>query len=61
VPDGDQQRRDAEHRARHYSGGGEWYAALGTPKNGGTRLYSISGHVNKPGIYELPLGFNLRR
>src|SRR3984885_14420485 len=40
--------------------GGDWYAALGTPKNGGTRLYSISGHVNKPGIYELPLGFNLR-
>jgi NADH-quinone oxidoreductase subunit F len=41
--------------------GGEWYAGLGTPKNGGTRLYSISGHVNKPGIYELPLGFNLKR
>ncbi len=41
--------------------GGEWYASLGTPKNGGTRLYSISGHVNRPGIYELPLGFPLRR
>ncbi|HEV2490810.1 MAG TPA: NADH-quinone oxidoreductase subunit NuoF [Candidatus Acidoferrales bacterium] len=41
--------------------GGEWYASLGTPKNGGTRLYSISGHVNRPGIYELPLGFNLKR
>jgi NADH-quinone oxidoreductase subunit F len=41
--------------------GGEAYAALGTPKNGGTRLYSISGHVNRPGIYELPLGFSLRR
>jgi NADH-quinone oxidoreductase subunit F len=41
--------------------GGEWYAGLGTPKNGGTRLYSISGHINKPGIYELPLGFNLKR
>src|ERR1700729_4616000 len=41
--------------------GGDWYAALGTPKNGGTRLYSISGHINKPGIYELPLGFNLKR
>src|ERR1700674_4884267 len=25
--------------------GGEWYAALGSPKNGGTRLYSISGHI----------------
>ena len=41
--------------------GGDAYAALGTPKNGGTRLYSISGHVNRPGIYELPLGFPLRR
>jgi NADH-quinone oxidoreductase subunit F len=43
------------------NGGGEWYASLGVPKNGGTRLYSISGHVNKPGIYELPLGFPLRK
>ena len=41
--------------------GGDWYASLGVPKNGGTRLYSISGHVNRPGIYELPLGFNLNR
>jgi NADH-quinone oxidoreductase subunit F len=41
--------------------GGEAYANLGTPKNGGTRLFSISGHVNRPGIYELPMGFNLKR
>ncbi|MHB8539837.1 MAG: NADH-quinone oxidoreductase subunit NuoF [Candidatus Acidiferrales bacterium] len=41
--------------------GGDWYSSLGVPKNGGTRLYSISGHVNRPGIYELPLGFNLNR
>ncbi|MGP8157682.1 MAG: NADH-quinone oxidoreductase subunit NuoF [Candidatus Acidiferrales bacterium] len=41
--------------------GGEWYAGLGTPKNGGTRLYAISGHINRPGIYELPMGFNLKR
>lgn len=41
--------------------GGEWYASLGTPKNGGTRLFVLSGHVNKPGIYELPLGFPLRK
>jgi NADH-quinone oxidoreductase subunit F len=41
--------------------GGEWYASLGTPKNGGTRLFAISGHVNRPGIYELPMGFNLKR
>ncbi|MFZ0922995.1 MAG: NADH-ubiquinone oxidoreductase-F iron-sulfur binding region domain-containing protein, partial [Candidatus Acidiferrales bacterium] len=41
--------------------GGDWYSSLGVPKNGGTRLYSISGHVNRPGIYELPMGFNLNR
>ena len=41
--------------------GGEWYAGLGTPRNGGTRLFAISGHVNKPGIYELPMGFNLKK
>ena len=41
--------------------GGAAFAALGTPKNGGTRLVCISGHVNKPGVYELPLGFNLLR
>ncbi|MBI4466751.1 MAG: NADH-quinone oxidoreductase subunit NuoF [Acidobacteria bacterium] len=41
--------------------GGEWYANLGTPKNGGTRLFCISGHVNRPGLYELPMGFPLRR
>jgi NADH-quinone oxidoreductase subunit F len=42
-------------------GGGEWFANLGTPKNGGTRLFCVSGHVEKPGVYELPLGYNLRK
>jgi NADH-quinone oxidoreductase subunit F len=37
------------------------FAALGTPKNGGTRLMCVSGHVNKPGVYELPMGFPLMR
>jgi NADH-quinone oxidoreductase subunit F len=41
--------------------GGEWYAGIGSPKNGGTRLFCISGHVNNPGIYELPMGFPLRQ
>src|SRR6202007_1463217 len=40
--------------------GGEWYSGLGSTKNGGTRLFCISGHVNRPGIYELPMGFNLK-
>jgi NADH-quinone oxidoreductase subunit F len=41
--------------------GGADYAAIGPPKNGGTRLMCVSGHVNKPGVYELPLGFPLMR
>jgi NADH-quinone oxidoreductase subunit F len=40
--------------------GGEWYHQLGTPKNGGTRLFALSGHINKPGVYELPMGIPLR-
>jgi len=40
--------------------GGETYANRGTPKNGGTRLLCVSGHVNKPGIYEIPLGMNMK-
>jgi NADH-quinone oxidoreductase subunit F len=42
-------------------GGGAAFAALGTPRNGGTRLFCLSGHVNRPGVYELPMGFNLLR
>ncbi len=41
--------------------GAKAYAALGTPRNGGTRLFCLSGHINKPGVYELPMGFNLLR
>jgi NADH-quinone oxidoreductase subunit F len=41
--------------------GGTAFAALGIPRNGGTRLFCLSGHVNKPGVYELPMGFNLLR
>jgi len=41
--------------------GGAQYAGLGTPKNGGTKLLCVSGHVNRPGVYELPLGFPLMR
>ena len=41
--------------------GSEAYASRGTPKNGGTRLVCVSGNVNRPGIYEVPLGFNMKR
>ncbi len=40
--------------------GGFWFASLGTQKNGGTRLFGISGKVKNPGIYELPMGTNLK-
>jgi len=39
--------------------GGQYYADLGTPRNGGTRLLCISGHVNRPGVYEVRLGMNM--
>jgi NADH-quinone oxidoreductase subunit F len=41
--------------------GGEAYAKMGTERNGGTRLFGISGHVEKPGVYELPMGYNLKK
>ncbi len=37
--------------------GGAAFAALGVPKSGGTKLTCLTGHVNKPGVYELPVGF----
>ncbi len=39
--------------------GGAWYRQYGTEKSPGTKLFCVSGHVNKPGNYELPLGFPL--
>jgi len=36
--------------------GGEWFLSLGKPNNGGTKLFSVSGHVNKPGNYEVKMG-----
>ena len=42
-------------------GGGEWFAKLGTPKNGGTRLFCMSGELERPGVYELSMGYNLKK
>ncbi|WP_461583768.1 NADH-quinone oxidoreductase subunit NuoF [Tepidiphilus sp. HLB4] len=36
--------------------GGEAFLNLGKPNNGGTKIFSVSGHVNRPGNYEVPLG-----
>ncbi|NNE69258.1 MAG: NADH-quinone oxidoreductase subunit NuoF [Rhodothermales bacterium] len=36
--------------------GGEWFAGIGAPTHAGPVLYGISGHVNRPGVYEYPTG-----
>ncbi len=36
--------------------GPDWFAAWGTEKNGGPKLYCVSGHVQRPGTYEAPMG-----
>jgi NADH-quinone oxidoreductase subunit F len=40
--------------------GAEWFAALGPEKNGGPKLYCISGHVKRPGVYEASMHTTLR-
>jgi NADH-quinone oxidoreductase subunit F len=40
--------------------GSAWYAAIGTGKSAGTKLFCVSGPVNRPGVYELPLGVMFR-
>ena len=39
--------------------GGQWFLDLGKPNNGGTKIFCVSGHVNKPGNFEVPLGTKL--
>jgi NADH-quinone oxidoreductase subunit F len=41
--------------------GAEWFASLGPEKNGGPKLFCISGHVNKPGVYEASMKTTLRQ
>lgn len=40
--------------------GARWFADLGKPNNGGTKVFSVSGHVAKPGNFEVPLGTPFR-
>jgi NADH-quinone oxidoreductase subunit F len=42
------------------SEGGAAFAATGTPDSAGTRLFCLSGHVGRPGVYEVPMGTTLR-
>jgi len=37
-----------------------WYQSIGKPKNTGTKIFQISGQIQKPGCYEFPLGISLR-
>jgi NADH-quinone oxidoreductase subunit F len=41
--------------------GAEAYKKFGTEKSPGTKMFSVSGHVNRPGNYELPLGYPLKK
>jgi len=40
--------------------GAEWYAGLGPERNGGPKLYCVSGHVKRPGVYEASMSVTLR-
>jgi NADH-quinone oxidoreductase subunit F len=41
--------------------GAEWFAAIGSPpKSSGTRIFCVSGHVKRPGNFEVPMGITLR-
>jgi NADH-quinone oxidoreductase subunit F len=40
--------------------GADWYRSIGPETSPGTKLFCLSGHVNKPGLYELPMGTPLK-
>ena len=40
--------------------GVDWYRGFGTEKSPGFKVWAVSGHVNRPGIYEAPLGITMR-
>ncbi|MCL1913603.1 MAG: NADH-quinone oxidoreductase subunit NuoF [Eubacteriaceae bacterium] len=40
--------------------GGEWFSQIGTPSCTGTKLFTLCGNIAKPGIYEYPMGTNLK-
>lgn len=43
-----------------FKDGAEVFAAAGTERNGGVKLFCVSGHVERPGVYEIPMGTTLR-
>jgi len=48
------------HLPKIIENGPQWFIDLGVERNGGTRLFSLSGKVKKPGVYELPMGTTFR-
>ncbi len=40
--------------------GPKWFSSIGTPKSPGPKIYCVSGHVKRPGLYELPMGTTIR-
>jgi [NiFe] hydrogenase diaphorase moiety large subunit len=40
--------------------GGAWFRAVGTPRSAGTKILSVSGDVERPGVYEVPFGTAVR-
>jgi NADH-quinone oxidoreductase subunit F len=42
------------------NGGADWFKSMGRPKSPGPKIFSLSGHVTKPGQYEAPMGTTLR-
>ncbi|HXW83019.1 MAG TPA: NADH-quinone oxidoreductase subunit NuoF [Candidatus Binataceae bacterium] len=40
--------------------GGDWFRSIGPETSPGPKLFCLSGHINKPGLYELPMGFPLK-
>jgi len=40
--------------------GADWFASIGTEKSKGSKLFAVSGHVKKPGVYELPMSITLK-
>jgi NADH-quinone oxidoreductase subunit F len=41
--------------------GADWFCKMGLPKDGGTRIFGVSGMVKNPGIFELPVGMSLKK
>lgn len=41
--------------------GGDWFARIGTPKSAGTKILSVSGDVERPGLYEYPFGVTVQQ